>query len=604
MLSCAARPTCGLAARRRCKPECHLLASRHHGRRAPKSTIRSQRHARRDRARDADDGAIYRDQGRQSRTACCSTGWAISTNCSSTTPRVASRALGIVLTKRGKHLGGDIPMCGVPVERADEYLHRLIALGHRVAVCEQIEDPAEARKRGNKSVVRRDVVRLVTPGTLTEDTLLDAKRNNYLLAIARARAVHDGRRAVSRWPGSTFRPANSASPNASRLALPPRSPGSSRAKSSSPTRCTTTRNLRRCCVRFEHVTPLTRDVFDGATAERRLADYFAVATSEAFGALSRLELTAAAACITYVERTQIGKRPPLSPPLREAAGATLAIDQATRANLELMRTLGGERRGSLLAAIDRTVTAAGSRLLAQRLAAPLTDAGAIARRLDAVAVFVDDAAARGDIRDRLARGARSCARSVAACRSGAAVRAISPPFATALAAAAMLAARLAGNRATYRRRSREAIAALARPAPALAGRIARSAGRRTAAAQARRRLRPRGLRCRARRDARAARRVAPRDRRVAGALRRGDRRPRAEDPAQQRARLFRRGHRAARRQADGAAAQRALSSIARRSPGRCASPRPSLANWKPRSPAPPNARSVSSLRSSSGCRGA
>src|SRR5713101_3789248 len=100
---------------------------------------------------------------------------------------IASRALGIVLTKRGKHLGHDIPMCGVPIERADEYLHRLIALGHRVAVCEQLEDPAEARKRGGKSVVRRDVIRLVTPGTLTEDTLLDANRNNYLLAVVRAR---------------------------------------------------------------------------------------------------------------------------------------------------------------------------------------------------------------------------------------------------------------------------------------------------------------------------------------------------------------------------------------------------------------------------------
>jgi DNA mismatch repair protein MutS len=101
---------------------------------------------------------------------------------------VASRALGIMLTKRGKHLGQDIPMCGVPVERSDEYLHRLIALGHRVAVCEQMEDPAEAKKRGAKSVVKRDVVRLVTPGTLTEDTLLDAQRNNYLVAIVRARA--------------------------------------------------------------------------------------------------------------------------------------------------------------------------------------------------------------------------------------------------------------------------------------------------------------------------------------------------------------------------------------------------------------------------------
>src|SRR5712675_3215838 len=113
---------------------------------------------------------------------------------------IASRALGIVLTKRGKHLGRDIPMCGVPVIRSDEYLHRLIAQGHRVAVCEQTEDPAEAKKRGGKSVVRRDVIRLVTPGTLTEDTLLEARENNYLMAIARARASADqdaGRFAIS-----------------------------------------------------------------------------------------------------------------------------------------------------------------------------------------------------------------------------------------------------------------------------------------------------------------------------------------------------------------------------------------------------------------------
>src|SRR6201999_2266255 len=112
---------------------------------------------------------------------------------------VASRALGIVLTKRGKHLGQDIPMCGVPIERADEYLHRLIARGHRVAVCEQMEDPAEAKKRGGKSVVKRNVVRLVTPGTLTEDTLLDARRNNYLAAIARARLSADESRFALGW---------------------------------------------------------------------------------------------------------------------------------------------------------------------------------------------------------------------------------------------------------------------------------------------------------------------------------------------------------------------------------------------------------------------
>ena len=110
---------------------------------------------------------------------------------------IASQALGIVLTKRGKHQGADIPMCGVPVERSEDYLHRLIAQGLRVAVCEQMENPAEARKRGNKSVVRRGVVRLVTPGTLTEDTLLDARTNNYLLAIARARGSSGGR---PHWP--------------------------------------------------------------------------------------------------------------------------------------------------------------------------------------------------------------------------------------------------------------------------------------------------------------------------------------------------------------------------------------------------------------------
>ena len=312
---------------------------------------------------------------------------------------VASRALGIVLTKRGKHQGRDIPMCGVPVVRADEYLHRLIALGHRVAVCEQLEDPAEARKRGSKSVVRRDVVRLVTPGTLTEDTLLDAKRNNYLLAVARARTGDEEARFALAWidiSTGEFRitECDRLSLSAEIARLEPSEIIVSDALFGDA-------DLVQMWRELPAVTPLTRDVFDGATAERRLAAFFAVATSEAFGALSRLELTAAAACVTYVERTQIGKHPPLSPPLRESAGATTAIDQATRGNLELVRTLSGERRGSLLDCIDRTVTSAGSRLLAQRLSAPLTDPQAIARRLDAVASFVNDSAARADTRSRL-----------------------------------------------------------------------------------------------------------------------------------------------------------------------------------------------------------
>src|SRR3974390_1179520 len=314
---------------------------------------------------------------------------------------VASRALGIVLTKRGKPQGNHIPMCGVRIERADEYLHRLIALGHRVAVCEQLEDPAEARKRGSKSVVRRDVVRLVTPGTITEDSLLDAKRNNYLLALARARlsSVGEDLRFALAWidiSTGEFRICECA-----RFALAAEiarlEPGEivvSDALYADPELAPFWRSL-------PAVTPLTRDVFDSATAERRLTSYFAVATSEAFGTLTRLELTAAAAAITYVERTQLGARPPLSPPARARLGASMAIDQATRGNLELTRTLSGERRGSLLDCIDRTVTAAGSRLLAQRLAAPLTDPAVIAHRLDAVAAFTSDVAIRAETRTRL-----------------------------------------------------------------------------------------------------------------------------------------------------------------------------------------------------------
>jgi DNA mismatch repair protein MutS len=323
---------------------------------------------------------------------------------------IASRALGIMLTKRGKHQGMDIPMCGVPVERSDDYLHRLIALGHRVAVCEQMENPAAARARGAKSVVRRDVVRLVTPGTLTEDTLLDAKANNYLLALVRARGSAGPDRIGLAWidistseffvmecsVGELAATLSRIDPN--EMILTDALYGDA--------------ELGAILRQWPAVTPLTRDVFDSSTAERRLCDYFAVATMDGLSAMSRLEATAAAAAVTYIDRTQVGRRPPLSPPTREAAGSTMAIDPATRANLELTRTLAGERRGSLLDAIDRTVTPAGSRLLAQRLAAPLTDSGAIAGRLDAIAPFVEDAPLRDALRATL-RAAPDMSRALA-----------------------------------------------------------------------------------------------------------------------------------------------------------------------------------------------
>jgi DNA mismatch repair protein MutS len=323
---------------------------------------------------------------------------------------IASKALGIMLTKRGKHQGLDIPMCGVPVERSDDYLHRLIEKGFRVAVCEQMEDPAAARARGSKSVVRRDVVRLVTPGTLTEDTLLDARTNNYLLAIGRARSSAGGDRFGLAWIDIStcefvVTECAGAELQAALARINPNEAIVSDALYGDGELGTLLREL-------PAVTPLTRDVFDSSTAERRLCDYFAVATMDGLAAMSRLEATAAAAAVTYIDRTQVGKRPPLSPPSREAVGTTMAIDPATRANLELTRTLAGERRGSLLDAIDCTVTPAGSRLLAQRLAAPLTDPAQIAQRLDAIAAFVADGAAREDIRSIL-RGAPDMSRALA-----------------------------------------------------------------------------------------------------------------------------------------------------------------------------------------------
>ena len=309
---------------------------------------------------------------------------------------IASRALGIVLTKRGKHLGEDIPMCGVPVDRADDYLQRLIGLGHRVAVCEQTEDPAEARKRGSKSVVRRGVVRLVTPGTITEERLLDPGRANLFVAVARRRAsetaweyglaavdISTGRFSLSEADGGALA-AEIARLDPREILLPD-------AIHEDPDLAPLWRETRAA------VTPLPRDGIDPSSAERRLRDHFGVATLDAFGSFSRAEITAAGCALFYVEKTQLESRPVLQPPSRDNAATTLLIDAATRANLELTRTLSGERAGSLLAAIDCTVTPGGARLLAERLAGPLTDVGAVRERQDAVAFLVEN----GDLRDRL-----------------------------------------------------------------------------------------------------------------------------------------------------------------------------------------------------------
>jgi DNA mismatch repair protein MutS len=315
---------------------------------------------------------------------------------------VASRALGITLTKRGKHQGADIPMCGVPIHAADQYLQKLIALGHRVAVCEQVEDPAEAKKRGYKAVVRRDVIRLVTPGTITEEALLDGARNNFLVAVARLKgAAGDGTDlfAIAWIDISTgeFRlaPSDRARLGADLARIEPREIIVAEPVFGDDA-------LRPFWLGLPtSVTPLPAAFFDGATAAARLAAYFGVRTMDGFGSFSRAELAAAAAALAYVEKTQIKARPPLSPPVAEAAGDAMLIDAATRANLELTGTLSGERRGSLLAAIDRTATGAGARLLARRLAGPSTDVATIARRLDAVGFLRADTGRREALRRAL-----------------------------------------------------------------------------------------------------------------------------------------------------------------------------------------------------------
>ncbi|PIW27230.1 MAG: DNA mismatch repair protein MutS [Rhodospirillales bacterium CG15_BIG_FIL_POST_REV_8_21_14_020_66_15] len=309
----------------------------------------------------------------------------------------ASATLDIALTKRGKHLGDDIPMCGVPVHSHESYLTRLIRAGHKVAICEQTEDPAEARKRGAKSVVRRAVTRIVTPGTITEDTLLDARSHNYLCAVAAAQADL-GLAWIDMSTGDFLT-----------QPIPAAGLGAALARIDAgellcADRLLDTPDLYETFADWkDRLTPLPSARFDSANGERRLKDLFRVGTLAGFGAFTRAELAAAGALVDYVELTQKGKVPRLAPPRVMNAGAVMGIDAATRRNLELTRTLTGERRGSLLDVIDRTLTGAGARLLAARLAAPLTDPAAIAERLDAVEFFHDDARLTDDLRAALSQ---------------------------------------------------------------------------------------------------------------------------------------------------------------------------------------------------------
>lgn len=309
----------------------------------------------------------------------------------------ASRALGITLTKRGKHSGEDIPMCGVPVHAADEYLQRLIRLDHKVAVCEQTEDPAEAKKRGYKAVVRREVVRLVTPGTLTEDSLLDAKRNNFLASLARHKG--DGALALA-WIDISTGEFSVTGTSTGQLAA-----DLSRVEPSEvivPDSALGDTELNQILNESgAALTPMPANRFDSTSCERRLKDFFGVAALESFGEFGRAEITACGALIEYITLTQVGKVPAIRPPTLGQQNTVMLIDAATRTNLELVRTLSGDRRGSLLSVIDRTITGAGGRLLGEWLSAPLQDSAQIGARQEAVGYLLDQSILRGELRNRL-----------------------------------------------------------------------------------------------------------------------------------------------------------------------------------------------------------
>jgi DNA mismatch repair protein MutS len=301
----------------------------------------------------------------------------------------ASAALDIALTSRGVHGGAPIPMCGVPVVRSDDYLMSLIRKGFRVAIAEQLEDPAEAKKRGYKAVVARDVVRLVTPGTLTEDTLLEARRNNWLAAWAEVRD-----QGALAWADISTGEFRVMACEAARLPLELARLGPSEVLVA---------EGRYGGIEGWPVTPVAPSGFDSAGGERRLSALFGVASLAGFGSFSRAEVSAMGALVGYLDLTQRGNLPLLRPPQREGAGEAMAIDPATRRNLELTAALAGGREGSLLGVMDRTLTGPGARLLERRIAAPSRVLPVIHARLEAVRHLVGQGRLREALRAELRR---------------------------------------------------------------------------------------------------------------------------------------------------------------------------------------------------------
>jgi len=305
----------------------------------------------------------------------------------------AANALNIALTKRGKHLGADIPMCGVPAHSAENYLLTLIKKGFQVAVCEQTESPIDAKKRGGKSVVRREVVRLVTPGTLTEESLLDPGKNNFLAAFQTVR--DQGAFAwvdLSTGEFTVIDCAIDALPSllariAPREVLIIDNSGA---------------ELRSLIEEYDATaTLLSPHSFDSSGAERRLCEFYDVSSLDGYGQFGRAEISVMGAILDYLELTQISTMPLLNLPNLEQSRRFMQIDAATRRNLELTRNLAGESTGTLKSVIDRTVTSAGARLLYTRLSNPLIDVSVIRDRLDSIDFYLSYPECRSDVVDCL-----------------------------------------------------------------------------------------------------------------------------------------------------------------------------------------------------------
>lgn len=300
---------------------------------------------------------------------------------------IASKALDIALTKRGKLDSQDIPMCGVPFHAYESYLAKLIRQGYKVAICEQVEDPKEAKKRGAKSVVKREVIRLVTAGTLTEEPLLDAKKNNFLLTLAK----------VNDTLGLSWLDISTGDFYLQEVLLKAKDEGVvlagilsrlnpvetviSDAYLQNPQIFNVLNDYR------DQLSVLPQARFNSENAKKRLETVFKVEAVEAFGNFTRAEITAAGVLLDYVENTQKGKIPLISKPVKVTESQIMEIDGATRRSLELVEALTGDKNSCLLGVIDRTVTGAGGRLLASRVSNPLKDIEGINRRLDSVEFF-------------------------------------------------------------------------------------------------------------------------------------------------------------------------------------------------------------------------